>query len=128
MTDTTGWYWCRVTNQFGCPAIDSAYIVVNPNPETYAGPDASVPEGNTITLQGEVEGGSGTYNYQWIPAGLLVNPNILQPVTVPMTTTTTFTLTATDTQTGCTGSDQVFIEVIGGLLNSSASASPPICM
>ncbi len=126
LTDTTGWYWCRVTNQFGCPAIDSAYIVVNQNPETYAGPDASVPEGNTITLQGEVDGGSGTYTYQWIPAGLLVNPNILQPVTVPMTTTTTFTLTATDTQTGCTGSDQVFIEVIGGLLNSSASASPPI--
>lgn len=126
LTDTTGWYWCRVTNQFGCPAIDSAFIIVNPNPETYAGPDASVPEGNTITLQGEVEGGSGTYTYQWVPAGLLVNPNILQPVTLPMTTTTTFTLTATDLQTGCTGSDQVLIDVLGGLLNSSASASPGI--
>ncbi len=61
VSGTTGWYWCRIANQFGCTAIDSLYLTVNPNPETSAGPDTSIPEGTTTLLPGAVTGGSGNY-------------------------------------------------------------------
>lgn len=129
LTDNTGWIWCQVANQFGCTATDSLYITVNPNPVTYAGPDQQIEEGTTTTLPGSVSGGSGSYSYHWEPASLLVNPNILQPTTVELNASTTFTLTSTDLETGCIGTDQVFVDVIGGVLSCNAFADPvAICL
>jgi len=122
--DTTGWYSCLVANEWGCTAIDSLYLTVNPNPEISAGPEQSIPEGTAATLQGAVSGGSGSYTYHWEPAALLINPNVLQPVTVLMTTTTLFTLTVTDNQTGCVSEDEVLITVVGGVLSCTTGASP----
>ncbi|MBW6459333.1 MAG: hypothetical protein K0B08_02065 [Bacteroidales bacterium] len=124
LTDMTGWYWCQVANEWGCTAIDSVYLTVNPNPLANAGPEKTIPEGTTTTLEGSVSGGSGSYSYQWQPAALLTNPNALQPTTVAMTTTTLFTLTITDNQTGCTGEDEVLITVMGGVLTCNPYASP----
>lgn len=122
--DTTGWYSCLVANQWGCTAIDSLYLTVNPNPDISAGPAQSIPEGTAATLQGSVTGGSGSYTYRWEPAALLINPNVLQPVTILMTTTTLFTLTVTDNQTGCVSQEEVLITVVGGVLSCTTSASP----
>ena len=124
LADSTGWYWCQVGNEWGCTAIDSLYITVNPNPDVSAGPEKTIAEGTTATLQGSVAGGSGTYSYHWEPAALLNNPDILQPTTIPMMATTLFTLTVINTQTGCTGTDDVMITVTGGALGCYASASP----
>jgi len=124
LTDMTGWYWCEVANEWGCTAIDSVYLTVNPNPDVSAGPEQVIPEGTSTTLEGSVSGGSGSYTYFWEPTALLTNPNILQPTTVAMTTTTLFTLTVTDNQTGCTGEDEVLITVAGGVLTCNPAANP----
>ena len=50
LADTTGWYRCEVGNEWGCTAIDSMYITVNPNPEISAGPGITIPEGEAATL------------------------------------------------------------------------------
>lgn len=124
LADSTGWYWCRIANEWGCTAIDSLYMTVHPNPDVSAGPEKTIAEGTITTLEGSVTGGSGNYVYHWEPAALLTNPNILQPTTIPMMTTTVFTLTVTNTQTGCTGQDDVLVTVTGGVLSCLASASP----
>lgn len=126
LADSTGWYWCRVANEWGCKVADSLYLTVNPNPEANAGPEKTIPEGTITILQGSVAGGGGNYTYHWEPADLLINPNILQPTTLPMLTTTVFTLEVTNTQTGCKGEDDVMITVTGGVLGCYASASPAI--
>ncbi len=124
LTDTTGWYSCTITNAAGCPATDSLYLILNPNPEMSAGPDKVVPEGEAITLDGSVTGTSSGFSYHWEPASLLVNPNIMVPTTIAMTTTTTFTLTVTNIQTGCTSEDEMLLTVEGGLLSCTVQASP----
>lgn len=58
-----------------------------------AGPDVTICEGESTTLDGQVSGGNNP-EYLWTPAAGLSNPNILNPVASP-TSTTTYTLTAT---------------------------------
>ncbi|KAF0196491.1 MAG: hypothetical protein FD166_2446 [Bacteroidetes bacterium] len=129
LADTTGWYWCRVGNEWGCTAIDSMYITVHPNPEISAGPDLTISEGMTAYLEGTVTGNTTDYTYHWEPASLLVNPNVLQAITLPMTTTTPFTLTVTNIQTGCISESEMLLTVTGGVLFCFISASPlEICL
>ena len=123
LTDTTGWYWCRITNESGCPNTDSLYMIVNPNPEVDAGPDKTIPEGTTTILEGSVVV-PGDYSYHWEPAAFLVNANVLHPVTVALVATKIFTLTVTNNATGCTGEDVVTVNVTGGPLGCIPSASP----
>jgi hypothetical protein len=129
LADATGWYWCEITNAAGCAAIDSLYVTVNPNPEISAGPDLTIPEGTTAYLQGTVTGNTTDFTYHWEPASLLVNPNVLQPITLAMTTTTLFTLTATNIQTGCTSEAEMLLTVTGGVLFCYVSANPgAVCL
>lgn len=122
LADTTGWYWCTITNESGCPATDSLYMTVNANPAPDGGPVQTIPEGTTATLYGTVSGGSGNYSYHWEPAAMFSNPNVLQPTTLPMIITTIFTLTVTDNVTGCSGQDTVLLNVTGGPLGCIISA------
>ncbi len=122
--DTTGWYRCQVANEFGCTATDSLYLTVNPNPEISAGPDLTIPEGTTAYLEATVTGNTTDYTYHWEPADRLVNPNVLQAITLPMTTTTVFILTVTNIQTGCTNEAQMLLTVTGGVLFCYISADP----
>lgn len=60
-----------------------------------AGPDATLCEGASLTLDGNVSGGNNP-TVVWSPALGLSNPNILNPVASPLVTTT-YTLTASST-------------------------------
>jgi len=127
--DQTGWYWCQVTNDGGCPDVDSMYLVFNYAPDNSAGPDKFIPSGTSTVLEGAVTGGSGNFSYLWEPQELLVNPFVLQPTTYNMTSSTLFTFTVTDNQGGCTTEDEMMVIITGGVLTCNPTADPDeICI
>lgn len=114
-----------------------------PTMELAAGPLAvsinaeatSICEGESVMLQANVSGGSGSFTYSWEPADLVEDPNAYQTMAYP-TEETTFTLTVND------GTDElsadVTIEVMdtpetpsiseaSGTLTSSATANNQWC-
>ncbi len=109
-----------------CPGIPSgeALVTVNPNPSVSAGPDKTIPNGTSTLLEGEVTGGSGSYGYQWQPADKVVDAQLLQPMTVNLSSSTLFTMTGTDNSGGCYESDEVLVTVTGGVLSCNSTAGP----
>lgn len=94
-----------------------------------AGPDITIPEGASAQLLGSVSGGSGSYSVSWEPHNLLLNPNLIQPTTVPLFETRFFHLTVTDNSSGCLTTDQMTVIVSGALLAVAPSAEPAtICV
>ena len=122
--DSTGTYVAIVTNQLGFTASDTINITVNPIPVANAGIDTTVNYQTTATLHGSATPSTGTYAYSWAPANLLVNANVQNPTTKPLTVTTVFTLTVKDSVTGCVGTDQVIVNNIGGPLSVTTHAKP----
>lgn len=108
---------------YGCSAAVSDNIIVYPNPTANAGADQTIAANTTANLNAS-SGGSGTYSYQWSPASLVVNPNVQNTTTLPLTQSTVFILTVTDLTTGCVSTDQKIVTVTGGAL-SIAQISPP---
>jgi hypothetical protein len=105
-----------------------AVVTVNPSPTANAGTDQTIPYGTFTTLNGQVTGGSGNYQYSWTPANMLTNPNVEQPTTVNLNATTLFTLTGTDNTGGCFSSDDILVTITGGPLGCYPAAHPPaIC-
>ncbi len=121
----SGNYTVRITNAAGCQSPVSAptVVTVNPLPVVSAGDDVSIANGTNTTLNGTVTG-TGPFTYSWTPASLLVNPSVEDPVTVNLTSTTTFTFTARINATGCSNSDAVTVNVTGGALKASPTATP----
>lgn len=93
------------------------------SPDADAGEDIDIPYAATATLDGSVSGGSGSFFYSWEPPDLLINPNIQNPTTVSMTSSTEFILSVSDQQSSCVGEDTVWVNVVGGPLGISMSAS-----
>jgi large repetitive protein len=58
-----------------------------------------------VSLSGKAFGGSGFYVWNWEPNQLLLNSNIYNPVTYPLSVDTSFVLNVLDLNTGCFGSD-----------------------
>ncbi len=115
-----------VVSNNGCSSSTVQSIIVGNSPVVSAGADISIPYGTNTQLDGTASG-SGTLTYQWQPANLLVNPTVIDPTTVNLTTTTQFTLIVTD-QAGCNNSDQVIVSITGGQLSCIITANPPeIC-
>lgn len=106
--------------------LGEASVLVYPNPTVSAGPDKTIPNGTSTSLEGAVTGGSGSYACQWEPADKLVNPGVMQPQTVNLSATTLFTFTAFDNTGGCSGTDQVLVTVAGGTLSCNPSATPTV--
>jgi len=109
----------------GCTATVATVfnITVNALPVVNAGPNAIIPNGTSTTLDGTVTG-TGPFTYSWTPAAQLVNPLVVNPTTVILSSTTVFTLTATSTTTTCANSDAVTITVSGNPLSSNPTATP----
>jgi len=89
--------------------IDKMTLLVNSNIKVNAGIDKTIPQGSATILNATVSGGSGFYVWNWEPAQLLVNPNVYNPVTVPLSKKTTFVLHLLDLNTGCIAYDTVTI-------------------
>jgi gliding motility-associated-like protein len=97
-----------------CSSSDVARVVFHDLPPINAGRDTVLCKGNNVQLKAT---GAGTVS--WIPAALLNNPDIINPVATP-DVTTTFTVNLTD-QYGCKNSDNVDVEVRDKLI---ANAGP----
>lgn len=105
--DTTT-YKVVVTNQYGCS--DSANVLVNVLQKLIvnAGPDKSIFEGDTITLNGSVQG--SPLSIYWTPNTNIQNGNTVTPVVNPVDNTT-YTLAALP-GSGCPlETDETFVRV-----------------
>jgi len=94
----------------------------------YAAPVASataqpntVIYGATSTLSASA-GATGTFNFHWEPANMVVNPNSQTTQTVPLQATQTYTVTVTNPQGGCSSSAQVTVSMEGSNMTAMASA------
>lgn len=112
------------TDANGCKNTDFDTIVVNANPISNAGSDATIYTGNDTILYGSGLGGSGNYAFEWSPASLLLNAFAQNATTQILTMTQKFTLKLTDQVTGCYDYDSVKITVKGGALTAIADANP----
>ncbi len=119
----TGAYTVTVTAATGCKVEATTNITVRALPAVNAGPDATIPNGTTTTLDASVTG-TGPFAYLWSPSGKLVNASIEDPTTVVLSSTTVYTLTVTSATTLCSGLDEVIITISGGPLGSTPTATP----
>ena len=117
----------------GCISSATNTILVNALPIANAGLDQIVPVGSAASLNGSTSNCTGSCQYNWQPAALLNPPGsntISNPTTVNLTTSSVYSLIVTDPSTGCASlPDNVSINVSGGLLSVSTSATPnSICL
>lgn len=120
----SGTYTC-VTTVGTQTTTASTQVVVNAQPVANAGPDQTIIYGATAQLSGA--GGAGTFNYQWTPANMVVNPNQQNTQTVSLTSDQTYTLTVTNPQGGCTSTDQVTIHISGSNMVVTPGDDMSIC-
>jgi hypothetical protein len=101
-------------------------VVVNQTPVANAGSDVTIVNGHDTILYGSATGGSGSYAYSWGPVNKLQtgNANMQNPNTVALTASQLYTLQVTDNNTGCSSTDQVLVNVTGGIFGVTASAVP----
>ncbi|MCP9753414.1 PKD domain-containing protein [Ferruginibacter sp. HRS2-29] len=92
----------------GCVDSASQQVTVYPNPVVNAGPDLTILEGGSITIQPTVTGND--LRYLWTVNQYLNNNTLKNPLASPPVDFT-YTLTVT-ARGGCTASDQVFIKVL----------------
>ncbi|HEV8079696.1 MAG TPA: PKD domain-containing protein [Chitinophagaceae bacterium] len=109
--NTAGTYNVRlfIINSQGCNSDTvTKSMIVYPYPVVNAGPDKSVLEGGTVTLEPTVTGNN--LQYLWTPSQYLNNTTILNPV-VTGVADITYTLTVT-ANGGCVASDQIVVKVL----------------
>jgi gliding motility-associated-like protein len=87
-----------------CTSTGIIKVVFHDLPPINAGRDTALCKGSSVQLQAK-----GTGTVAWVPATLLSNPNIINPIATP-DTTTKFTVNLTD-QFGCKNSDDIVVEV-----------------
>jgi gliding motility-associated-like protein len=118
-----GDYTVTVTAATGCTVMATTSVIVKALPAVNAGPDATIPNGTSTTLNATVTG-TGPFDYSWSPPSQLVNASVEDPATVILSLTTVFTLTVTSSATSCSGTDEVIITISGGPLGSIPTATP----
>ena len=94
-----------------CTATAAVNVGVTALPSANAGNDVTIPSGQSTTLS--ATGGTG---FAWS------NGATTASTTVNPTSTTTYTVTVTNAS-GCSASDNVVVNVTGGTLSATASAS-----
>jgi gliding motility-associated-like protein len=87
-----------------CTSTGIIKVVFHDLPPINAGRDTALCKGSSVQLQAK-----GTGTVTWVPAALVSNPNIINPIATP-DTTTTFTVNLTD-QFGCKNSSDIVVEV-----------------
>ncbi|MDD5508892.1 MAG: dockerin type I domain-containing protein, partial [Bacteroidales bacterium] len=100
-------------------------VTAYPRPVVFAGADRSIPFGKSTTIGDATAAGTAPLNYVWTPAATFVDPSLLNPTTVNLTSAQTCVLTVTDAN-GCTQSDVMTINVTGSPLDADPAASPDL--
>ncbi|MBE0640914.1 MAG: T9SS type A sorting domain-containing protein, partial [Bacteroidales bacterium] len=95
-------YYVTVTDLNGCTNINNTIVNVNPKPVVYAGPDQSVCENHTVTL----DAGTGFDNYLWSNG---VPQQVIQ-VDSTGVGIGTIIYSVTVTLDGCAAMDEVVVE------------------
>jgi gliding motility-associated-like protein len=112
-------------NLFGCFDTDTVEVIIKPNPISFAGNDATMCGGDTITIG---TASTNNYNYQWLPTTGLNNSTISNPqFTISNNGPTVFNLLyeVATTLNGCTVVDSINITV-NPLPTITAVANPSI--
>jgi uncharacterized repeat protein (TIGR03803 family) len=112
-----------IQDSSGCSATDSITITVLAAPLANAGNDQSTFNGGSISLSGQVSGGSGNFSYQWSPATVVASSSSLNTTTTALTSTTVFSLKVNDDTTGCSSTDSLTIFVNGSPLNLNLTSN-----
>lgn len=111
------------------PAVDGMMLTFHPAVVTNAGTDQTIQYNTSAQLNGSASGGTGNFAASWEPSGLLVNPLSFTTATANLSASQVFTLTATNVSTGCLSTDEITVNVIGGPLAVTATATPgQICI
>jgi hypothetical protein len=109
----------------GCSHSADFSITIKPVPVADAGAELlEVSYGQSVTLDGAsaIPGHSVPLAFSWTPAGLFVNNTVLEPTTIPLTSSAQLTLTVTED--GCSHSDHLQVNVIGGPLTINPVVIP----
>ena len=114
-----------------CSAAMTGQVVVTPLPKPIVdvGTDVTIAFNASTHLSATVTSGSGTYTGKWTPAAQVLDPNVFQTSSVPLTATTNFSFVATDTQNGCVSDADVKTVFVSGsaLSLQIESSSTSIC-
>jgi gliding motility-associated-like protein len=113
-------YTVTVTGAGSCTSTSQVTITVNPMPVANAGPDASICNGVSTTLNA-----TGGTNYFWTPSTGLSNSTIANPVATP-SVTTTYTVTASNSF-GCSSTDVVIVNVSNAITMGSPVITQETC-
>lgn len=98
----------------------SVVVTMHALPVVNAGTDQTIAWGTTTTLSATASGGSGNYNYQWTPQGMVVNPTQQTTLTQNITSVTQFIVTVQDLTTTCANTDTMVVYISGGPLSVTA--------
>jgi gliding motility-associated-like protein len=97
-------------NSFGCKSETLIkQLTVHPYPTAYAGPDRTVLEGGTITINAAATGNE--LQYLWTPSQYLNNPTIISPKMVDARFDILYTLAVTG-KGGCAVTDDMYVDVL----------------
>ncbi len=110
-------------NECGNGPVSTLPVTVNTLPAASAGNDTIISSGAAIQLHA-ASGGTGNYAYYWAPANLLINPNVQNPFTVPLTNSSLFVLQVTNTSGQCQTTDEMAVTVSGAMLTASPTVVP----
>lgn len=102
--DSSGIYTVSITDSNNCNNTGQITITVNPVPNVFAGPDASLCNGSSMMLNA-----TGALNYTWNTQIDLSDSTIANPIVDP-TTPTTFWVIG-ENASGCSAIDSVFIAI-----------------
>ncbi|HMQ45897.1 MAG TPA: T9SS type A sorting domain-containing protein [Saprospiraceae bacterium] len=115
-----GIYTLTLTDNQGCTTVGDVTITSTEGPLVFTSPVTTICAGTAESISAGASGGTPNYTFTWdngfIGAVQEVNP----------LESTLYSVTATDAN-GCSGSAQVFIEVIQPI-DASANADPVICL
>ena len=117
-------YSVTVTNNLNCSKSDEVVVNIIQSVIANAGPDLTIAQGNSTTLQGSASGGSSPYTFAWTPVSNLTNPNIAKPSASPMVSTV-YSLSVKDAN-GCLSTDQMNL-IVQGIPGVNAGADTTIC-
>lgn len=107
------------TDVNGCISTDTVVVVVNQIPVANAGPDVTVCNNGSTTLNA-----SGGTTYTWFPNdGSLSCTNCASPVATP-TATTTYTVMVANGN--CTDTDSVTV-TMSSVITTTVTVTPPTC-